>query len=248
MTQQHEERLPARVQSIERLSRDVVRLKLACPALNEYRAGQYVKLFLDPGRTGYYSLASAPSVDASLHLHVQRCPGSGTSRWIHDALEVGAALEISRPMGSCFYLPTDLDQPLLMLGTGSGLAPLYGMVRDALRHGHRGAIHLYHGVRQREDLYLVEPLQALARLHANFRYVPCLSRDAGPEHCRAGRALDVALRDTPLPENWRIYLSGSQDTVHSAFRAFCAAGVPAASILSDQLAPAVAAEPYARAA
>lgn len=248
MAQETDERLLARVESIERLNRDVVRLKLACPEVRQYSAGQYIKVFHEPGRAGYFSLASAPSIDFSLHLHVQRSMSVGVSRWIHDALEVGDELEISRPRGRCFYMPDDLDRPLLMLGTGSGLAPLYGMAREALGHGHRGDIHLYHGVRQRDDLYLGDPLRALARLHPNFRYIPCLSRDADPPRCRSGRALDLALAETELPADWRVYLSGNPEMVHSGFRALRAAGVHTSEIRSDLLDLMAAPTAYAQAA
>ncbi len=248
MAQQNEERLPARVESIERLSRDVVRLRLACPEVAQYRAGQYVKLFHSSGSVGYYSLASAPSIDFSLHLHVQRNMSSGISRWIHEALKVGDVLEISHPRGKCCYLPDNLERPLLMLGTGSGLAPLYGMAREALRHGHCGPIRLYHGVRQRADLYLGEALQTLARLHENFRYIPCLSRDADPPACRSGRALDIALSETRPADDWSIYLSGNPEMVHSAFRAFCAEGIPAGEIRSDLLDLMIVPAVYAEAA
>ena len=47
------------------------------------------------------------------------------------------------PEGSCFYLADDPTRPLLLIGTGTGLAPLAGIVRDALAQGHTGPIRLY---------------------------------------------------------------------------------------------------------
>ncbi|HEY3327151.1 MAG TPA: FAD-binding oxidoreductase [Novimethylophilus sp.] len=240
--------LTATVSKIEKLNPETVCVQLSCPEIVHYKAGQYLRIFIEGHTARSYSLASAPSVDKTLHLHVRRSAGGAVSRWFHEELAVGDALHISRPQGYCYYQPANLDRPMLMIGTGSGLAPLYGMARDALRHGHRGDIHLYHGVRQREELFLVEQLQALARLNPNFRYVPCLSRGDVSEGCLSGRALNIALRDTNLSAEWCVYLSGNPDMVNDAYQAVSAAGVAAAAILSDQLAVNAGTDFYARVA
>lgn len=226
----------ATIERIEKLNSETVCVQLSCPEIKHYKAGQYLRIFIDEHTARSYSLASAPCVDEELHLHVRRSAGSAVSRWFHEELEVGDAIHVSRPQGFCYYLPANLDQPMLMIGTGSGLAPLYGMARDALRHGHRGDIHFYHGVKHREELYLVEQLKALAQLNPNFRYVPCVSRGDASDGCLSGRALSIAMRDTCLSAEWCVYLSGNPNMVNDAFKAVSAAGVVAGAILSDQLA------------
>lgn len=231
--QQAGARLPATVKSIEKMNHEVVRLKLACPDVAQYYAGQYLKVYLEQEQTGYYSLASAPGIDDELHLHVRRCANGNASRWIHERLEVGSEIQVSPPQGNCYYHPVALDRPLLLLGTGSGLAPLYGMARTALVNGHHGPIHLYHGVRQHADLYLGEQLRALARLYPNFSYYPCVSREPARHGYLPGRALDIALRDTPLGERWCVYLCGNPQMVADARDSFAGRGVPVDAIWSD---------------
>ncbi len=232
------DRFIANVEQIEKLNPETICVKLSCPAITHYKAGQYLQVFVNEQTVRNYSLASSPGIDEGLHLHIRKSASGGVSRWFHEELAVGDAIHIGPPQGSCFYLPVDVDQPILMIGTGSGLAPLYGMTRNALRHGHRGQINLYHGVRHRQELYLVEQLHALARLNKNFQYFPCVSRGLVKEKpedggALAGRALDIALRDTPLAEGWRVYLSGNPAMVHAARDATAAAGVPLNSIFSD---------------
>ena len=240
--------LTATVSKIEKLNAETVCVQLSCPEIVHYNAGQYLRIAIEGHTERSYSLASAPSVDNTLHLHVRRSASGVVSRWFHEQLAVGDPLQISRPQGYSYYQPANLDRPILMIGTGSGLAPLYGMARDALRHGHRGEIHLYHGVRQREELYLVEQLQALARLNPNFRYVPCLSRSDAVQGCLSGRALDIALRDIALSAEWCVYLSGNPAMVNDAHQAVSAAGVAAGAILSDQIVANSGTDFYARAA
>lgn len=226
-------KLTAIVKNIERLNDETVRVRLDCPDVVRYYAGQYLSLHIDHDRYGYYSLGSAPGIDDELHLHVQRSPNGNVSRWIHEKLEVGAAIQITPPQGSCFYYPVALDRPLLMIGTGSGLAPLYGMIRMALVSGHHGPIHLYHGARRHNDLYLCEQLRSLARLYRNFSYFPCVSREDARHGFQAGRALDNALRKVPISEHWGVYLSGNPQMVADARTSFTQRGVPNEAIWSD---------------
>jgi NAD(P)H-flavin reductase len=87
---------------------------------------------------------------------------------------LGDRLQIVGPAGNCFYESIDADQPPVLIGSGTGLAPLWGVLRDALRRDHRGPIRLYHGARNKEGLYLVDELEALAKERDNFFYRACV--------------------------------------------------------------------------
>jgi len=230
-----QDRFDATVRLIEPLNHDTVAVRLACPDIPHYLAGQYLKVFLDEQTVRYYSLASAPGIDDDLLLHVRRGAEGSASRWFHEVLQAGDSVAISAPRGACGYRPGQPEQPLLMVSTGPGLAPYYGIARAALQHGHHAPIHLYHGVRYGEELYLVEQLSALARLHPNFHYVPCISGETPAPGCRAGRALDVALRETPLSSAWRVYLCGHPGMVEDGWQRAIQAGVMPHAILSDQV-------------
>lgn len=229
------DRFTAVVERIDRLNPETVAVRLDCPDITHYRAGQYLKVFIDESTVRSYSLASAPGIDAHLHLHVRRGAAGSASRWFHEVLAAGDAVHIGAPQGYCGYQPDRLEQPLLMVATGSGLAPFYGIARAALQHGHRAPIRLYHGVRHSPELYLVEQLRALARLHPNFHYLPCISGGEKLEGCFAGRALNAAIRDTPLSHAWRVYLSGHPEMVEDGRKFALRAGVPPEAVLSDQL-------------
>ncbi|HEX5539760.1 MAG TPA: FAD-binding oxidoreductase [Methylophilaceae bacterium] len=228
--QKQRERYVATVEHIGKLNADTLDIRLSCPEFAHYKAGQYLKVFIDAQTTRSYSLASAPNIDIGLHLHVRKSGGAGD--WFHQQLAVGDPLHISAPQGTCFYLPVDTEQPLLFISTGAGLAPHYAMLRSALRHGHRGPIRLYHGVRHAQEFYLGEQLRELSGRHDNLRYLPCVSRGDAGDHGK-GRALDIALRDTPLSRDWRVYLSGHPDMVFAARDALADAGAAPSAIFSD---------------
>jgi len=237
MTQLHprDDYVTATVLRLTKLNPDTLSVRLTCPDVTDYKAGQYIRVWIDENRVRSYSLASAPSIDDSLQLHIKRTAESEVSQWFHDELQPGDTLRIERPKGDSFYTPSHFDQPILMLATGTGLAPHYGMAREALRQGHRGDIHFYHGVRQREDLYLVDQLRALASLNRNFHYHPCISREPAADDCAAGRALNLAMDHLPLSDQWLVYLSGNMSMVRDAAIAVIAAGVQPEAVLSDLL-------------
>ena len=207
--------LPATVTAIRPLNDEILCVGLDCPSLQDYRAGQFINLYRDAGFSRSYSLASVPT-DSYLRLHVRRLPDGRMSNWIHDQLKIGDSLHISAPVGSCFYLPGAAEQPLLLIGTGSGLAPLMGILRDALNQEHSGEIHLYHGSRDIAGLYLVDELRELAEHYPNFHYTPCVSSEAAASGYKSGRAVDVALAEHPDLSGWRVYLCGNPDMVKSA--------------------------------
>ena len=227
-------RLPARVISVEKLSRRIARVRLDPAGDFDYRAGQFLNLARGDGLTRPYSIASLPYTEDFLELHVARHEQGRMSSWIHDELQPGDELAVSTPLGECCYRPEHPQQPLLLVGTGCGLAPLYGVIRDALHHGHTGPIWLYHGSRDREGLYLVEELRGLARAHDNFKYVPCLdSPAAGEADFTLQRAHEAALARHTDMKGWRVFLCGHPEMVKQTKKKTYLAGAALADIHAD---------------
>lgn len=224
--------VPATVQSVVKLNSNIARLRLQTAQPFEYRPGQFVNVRRGDGLIRSYSLASVPQ-DGYLEFHVQRNADGQMSPWIHDQLKDGDALQVSTPHGECYYRPDALDQSLLLVGTGCGLAPLYGVIRDALHSGHRGPVWLFHGSRVRNGLYLVEELRELADTHKNFRYVACLSGEPGVDGTISARAGAAALQQHPNLKSWRVFLCGHPDMVKMAKRDAFMAGAALCDIQSD---------------
>jgi NAD(P)H-flavin reductase len=225
--------LMATVTRLERLNDSVLGIRLRPQGDFEYLAGQFIRVYMDETESRPYSLASVPGVDDELELHVRRVPGGLVSGWIFNELQVGKTLKISEAMGSCIYVQGQPHRNLLLIGTGSGLAPLYCIAREALSKGHKGKIGIYHGSRYRSELYLVEELRAIAGTHSNVTYVPCVSGgDASPDFAE-GTAPDVALADHPDLSDWGVYLCGGPEMVKSAKRGAFLAGASMSDIHAD---------------
>lgn len=208
--------IPAAVVGHAMAAPDVVCLRLRPEKEFVYRAGQFLQLHRADGLARSYSLASLPS-DPFLELHIRCFEGGSMSEWVRNCLCTGMRLAITGPSGDCCYDPHEPDRPLLLIGTGTGLAPLYGIVRDALHCGHQAPIALYHGSREPAGLYLTEALRALAKEHRNFHYVRCLSggSDLG---CVSGRADQAAFAQHGVLKGWSVFLCGHPEMVKSARR------------------------------
>jgi ferredoxin-NADP reductase/ferredoxin len=231
-------KLPAQVVSIEPLNSDIVAVRLRPTRPLDYRAGQFIRLYRDARQSRCYSLASVPQLEEDvLEIHVRQIPGGRVSSWVHQELHVGDDVEIADSAGQCFYVPGEPEQPLLLLGTGSGLAPLYGIVRDALSQGHRGPVRLYHGSASPAGLYLAAKLRALSAAHPNFHYMPCISAGPIPTGMRQGNVLEVALVDQPDLASWRVFLCGHPDMVKEARLQVFLAGAASADIHADPFVP-----------
>jgi len=222
-------RTPARIASLDSLNATVLRVRLRTEAPLDYFAGQFVSLFREDGLARSYSLASLPHED-HLELHVRKIPGGAMSEWLHHTAQLDTAVSLQGPSGNCFYAPGNPDEPLLLAGAGTGLAPLYGIVRDALRQGHRAPIWLFHGALTPEGLYLVPELTALDQAHANFHYVRSVLSD--------NESIDQAiLTRFPKLSGWRGYLCGDPALVNLLRKKIFLAGMASKSIYADAFLP-----------
>jgi CDP-4-dehydro-6-deoxyglucose reductase len=226
--------IPAHISSIDLLSRDVVRVRLLPEHPLPYRAGQFVTLARPDGLARSYSLASLPLDGPALELHVRRLPGGRMSTWLADPATVGARVALRGPSGSCCYPRGEAAaQPLVLVGTGTGLAPLWGVLRDALDAGHHGPITLLHGARTGAGLYLVDELLALAARHPSFTYRRCVltaEEDGGVE---VGAIDRVLLGHFPSLGGHRVFLCGDAELVLPLRRKVFLAGASLAEIHAD---------------
>lgn len=226
----------AQVTHLETLNADIMAVRLRPHTPLDYRAGQFIRLYKDPQQSRCYSLASVPALDEVLEIHVRHVPGGVVSGWVHQELQAGAQVQVGGSSGQCFYVPGKTEQPLLLLGTGSGLAPLYGIVRDALHQGHAGPIWLYHGSVSAAGLYYVAALGQLQAQYPQFHYVSCVSGQPEPE-LRFGSVLTVALADHPELTGWRVFLCGNPDMIKNARMQSFLAGASMADIHADPFLP-----------
>lgn len=225
---------PCRVERKALLSPDVMRLQLKLPEGQrlQFLAGQYLEFILRDGRRRAFSIANAPHDADVIELHVRHVPGGEFTDYVFERLQERAILRIQAPLGT-FTLREDSERPLILIGGGTGFAPLKGMIEHAFHLGIERPMHLYWGVRARHDLYLPELPQAWARIHPNFSYTPVLSEPDPDWAGRTGLVHAAVVADYPDLSGFDVYLSGPPAMVEAARCAFAASGLGADRLFSD---------------
>ncbi len=156
-------RLPARIERALPLSHDVMGLYLKLPAAEEFHfeAGQYIDIMLSRGRRRSFSIASPPHESRLLELHVRRVAGGEFSEQLFHGAR-STLLAIEGPLGQFTYRGGRDAAPMLLVGGGTGLAPLISIIKHLRATGIERDMTLYWGVRSERDLYAHAMLEEFA--------------------------------------------------------------------------------------
>ena len=237
-------RCSANVVEHKHISDNILRLRLKPEPGFNYRGGQYITTWKNDTLGRSYSLASVSALDDHLELHIRRIPDGRVSNWLHDEIKLGDTLQIQSAMGDCFYVAGQPEQEIMLAGTGTGLAPLIGIARDALHQGHRGDIHLIHGTTQISDLYMHQTLLDMAEQYPQFHYhANVLNAANEPLSVKPAAVKTNSISSQPLDQQLietvtdlaasKIYLCGDAGIVNALKRKLFIAGASINNIYSD---------------
>ena len=233
--------LPCRVQKMNLVAPDVMRLELKLPANErlQFLAGQYLDIVLRNGIRRSFSMANAPHNDAFLELHLRNY-GGPFSEQVFARMKEKDILRFEGPFGT-FFLRDASAKPIVFLASGTGFAPVKAMIESALHAGIERPMTLYWGCRVRADLYMNDLAERWSTEHG-LRYVPVLS-DALPSDAWTGRTGFVhraVMEDLPDLSEVQVYACGAPIMVDAARRDFTAqCGLPSDEFYSDSFTPSV---------
>ncbi|MFC9999066.1 2Fe-2S iron-sulfur cluster-binding protein [Nocardia sp. NPDC127526] len=131
-----------------------------------YAPGQYLTLRVPSARTGSvarcYSLSSSPHCGDRPTVTVKRTAGGYASNWICDNLAAGSLLTVLEPAGN--FVPRSWNRDFLLCAAGSGITPIFSILKSALALG-KGRIVLLYANRDRRSIIFAAQLRELARRH-----------------------------------------------------------------------------------
>jgi ferredoxin-NADP reductase len=191
--------------TIERIERQTGRVKsflLRPQNWRSFRAGQHLDVRLT-APDGYaaqrsYSVASAPELEGLYELVVERLEDGEVSPFLHDVARVADAIEIRGPFGGHFVWGPEDGGPLLLVGGGSGVAPLMSILRHRAAVSGAVRVILLHAARTWDDVIFREELLARELAEADFTLLLSLSRDTARRPQDAGRRIDAPLLTATL--------------------------------------------------
>jgi ring-1,2-phenylacetyl-CoA epoxidase subunit PaaE len=159
-----------------------------------YNAGQYLTFVFESNGHEIrrsYSLASSPVLNEPLAITVKRVQNGEVSRPLFDHAKEGDVL-MTTGAGGFFVLPDQLskDQQLFFLAAGSGIVPVYSLIKTAL-YTHPGVpVVLIYSNRSGEDTIWYEELKALQeKFKENFRIEFLFSMSADLLRARLNQSL-----------------------------------------------------------
>jgi len=147
-----------------------------------FKAGQFITMDLPIGETRLdrwrsYSIANAPDDSNMLELCIVKLEGGRASKYFFEDIELGQEFRFKGPDG-VFTLPPKIENQLVFICTGTGIAPFRSMIYDLMNQADVfPAIHLIFGTRTKEGILYREELERLSRVHPNFTYNVALSRE-----------------------------------------------------------------------
>ena len=224
--------LPCRIQSLERMSADVMRVELRLPPAGglAWHAGQYVDVIGHGGLRRSYSVANAPGAGGPIELHIRQVPGGAMSDYWFGQAKPNDLLRLNGPLGT-FFLRESAGIDLVFLATGTGIAPVKAILESLgtlPQEQQPRSIAVYWGGRTPSDLYW-DP----AALDVPHRFVPVLSRADADWSGARGHVQQALLADAPELSRTRVYACGSDTMIHGARAQLMTAGLPGQRFHSD---------------
>jgi CDP-4-dehydro-6-deoxyglucose reductase, E3 len=201
------------------LNHSVIRLRLSPRGGNRmaYQSGQFLSVVLPDGTQRSYSMANRQTDDGTIELHIRYHEHGKFSNLLQHRIERGSRLDIQGPYGDCVWAePLDPASLIVMLATGTGLAPLIALLEQAIHSGCLNPIWLYWGGVTSEDFYFSTELQALERQYQNFHYIPVLSQPEPVWAGEVGYVQQVAARDHADLNTAYVYVCGAPAMVQAA--------------------------------
>lgn len=165
MTQYHRLRVSALIDETHDSKSVVFEVPTALASAFNYRPGQFLTLRLPiDGKfvPRCYSMSSSPQLDAAPRVTVKRVNQGRGSNWICNQLKVGDELEVMPPSG--LFTPKQLNQDFLLMAGGSGVTPVFSILRHVLEHA-SARITLLYANRDEKSVIFRDALNTLAKAH-----------------------------------------------------------------------------------
>lgn len=148
------------------------------------------------------------------------------SHHLHQTLQLGDEIRVDGPFGDFNLAVLPCERPLL-LSAGSGITPMWAMLRDELAKRPDADIRFIHSARSPEDVIFADDLTVLAEAHAGVRHALVLEQ-APAAYPWVGRLTPDMLRElAPDLLARHVYLCGPAPYMAAVCTMLAELGLPA---------------------
>jgi len=224
--------LPCRIDCIDKLAPDVVRVVLRLPPTTHFPfiPGQYIDVIGPGGVRRSYSLANTSFPDKQLELHIRAVEGGVMSQYWFGQAKANDLLRLNGPLGT-FFLRDVAGLDLVFLATGTGIAPVKAMlesIRNLASALAPRSVTVLWGGRTPQDMYF-----DVASISGDFSFIPVLSRADEQWSGVRGHVQQALLSVLPDLGQVSVYACGSDAMIRDAQATLSAAGLPTNRFYSD---------------
>ena len=234
--------------SVTQLTHDTRLLEVQIEKPMKFWAGQFVELGVpSAGVTRSYSMASTLSTPTTLQFIIRKYPDGAFSALIDTELKPGTALTLKGPFGTCFRRE-ERAGPMVLVGGGSGMSPLWAILKDHIESGEQRPIRFFYGARTRKDLFFLDEFANVSAQLKDFEFIPVLSQ-ATAEDAWNGEtgfvheAVERILREQQLPGDIDAYTCGPPPMIDAVLPVFQRLGIALDHTHVDKFTPASASKP-----
>lgn len=216
-----------------------VRLKLPDGESLNFKPGQYVQI-MAPKYEGNdeevyraYSIASSALDSNHVELFIGYTGGIATT-FVHEHLKEGDQVRLNGPYGDFYY--TDEDSDVLLVGAGTGMAPLLSILHHMNDNNVERKVRLYFGARTPDDLFVLDEMKKFEEEMYDFEFMPTLSRVTEEmnwtgDQGRVNNSIEKYLEDGA---NVSCYLCGSPRMIDSIKESLAEKNIPEDRIYFDE--------------
>lgn len=191
----------------ERPTPDLIKLRIKLEQVLDFEPGQYGLLKTPYGPARPYSFAS-PGGSPVIEFHIRAVPGGKTGQGLYENAKRGDPIELTGPMGNAYA--RDLNRPLALIATGTGLAPMKSVLARLQQINHAGPVRVIWGNRSSADLYDEKPIRALLEGIDDSDLRLVYSREGERK-----RVTDVLPMAIPSLMGWTVFCAGNPEMVQA---------------------------------
>ncbi len=205
-----------------------------------YKPGQYIQMEIPKYKMSSgpefraFSMASTPEKAKEVELYIGLVEKGIVSTYVHQYLKEGDELVMRGPFGDFYY--RESDREILMIATGTGLAPIMSILRYMRKEKIDRKTTLFFGTRIEEDLFSTEEIEGLVQELSRFSFVPTLSRepDDSPWKGERGRVTTLIEQRIPDGADLDVYICGNPEMVDSCLEILRKKGISESQIYFDK--------------
>lgn len=205
------------IAEIVRLTHDIRGIQIDLNSPIKFWAGQYADITVTTEKgetiTRSFSMANTPDQAESLSFIIKKYPdGKFSGELDSGGIRVGAEVTVVGPYGTCFRRE-GREGPLILVGAGSGMSPIWSILNDHLNGGEKRAIYFFYGARTRDDLFYLDRIASLAERHRELNFIPVLSHANGDAQWEGERGfvhecVDAKLKELAIDGEGDVYACG----------------------------------------